>query len=927
MRPNRPAVPSKKPNYARADATRKVTERQTKQVPGREWLKGTKYENEWSKLKNPEDAARFMMELLVERSERKESGQSASGLKLADLPQPFLDRASSWVVSESLTFKPTVPLTDACTVYMTRWIQGNVGATMREMLDAKEFSMETLVKDYISFIALRGDGKYDEKPPLPVWALWHSHMLRPLSYKDLSAQIAFKRIDHWVAKEMPNAEESSKGGIENAYGCMRNAISKKGVNVTQATMEKIQREIRELIPKEAFVKDLGFFDDLSQLLLEIGASDIEMDCRQGGMWVVDAEERACQVPLTADTKERRPGSQSSSSSSSSSSSPPSSSPPFSWLLRACEASYRYFLVLAGSLKGEVTPSLTGDLMWHLHMLHPCAYIDDTKKWFGDALVHIPFEPSAKASAAERARQGATAKRSKLAWQHLVGNQPREIVGTAWREEKKAREKEWQEKLDAGKLHVRKLPPAESIQAWIEAVSDPHIEMMSFIFVCRWAKKLASSEEKGVGSGEKGKEGQEERRVARLKALGALPIGVFQTVYAFIKPPAKKCTQCDRLTSCIPRCLGGTLKQAAHLRQCSTNTSIHASGAPHMRPCTFCRTKTRNIHALTRVKFLSNIETLPFCGACPCKECGQVIRVENANPRNTVAEGKVHPRAVQHPLAIVCGCTGRCQCGSKTPYRRYKREFANAPVFWCGLCGCDECTHMPGACMCRRRKSSSDDRCCSCFVAESQVALPGGGTRAVCDLSAGDLVVTGQKLMGGPISGAFGDETVARVARLWECPTDDGSARVVTLRGGCQLTEGHPVWEEDEAGKLRGGKGKWVKVENSSRCEFIETRETDVVYTLELEGHADTVVVDGTVVACLGVYCGKEFGWNVFTRKSTRCPPEVTSSSSSVSSAPGSQERARESEGSCRICDIVWEPAVDFSRVTEKDLEISYPPVQ
>merc|ERR1712187_325766 len=46
-----------------------------------------------------------------------------------------------------------------------------------------------------------------------------------------------------------------------------------------------------------------------------------------------------------------------------------------------------------------------------------------------------------------------------------------------------------------------------------------------------------------------------------------------------------------------------------------------------------------------------------------------------------------------------------------------------------------------------------------------------------------------------------------------------------------------------------------------------------VYQLEIEGHLDTALVGsggGFVCALLGRYCGEDFGWNIFTRKTVRC---------------------------------------------------------
>jgi hypothetical protein len=53
---------------------------------------------------------------------------------------------------------------------------------------------------------------------------------------------------------------------------------------------------------------------------------------------------------------------------------------------------------------------------------------------------------------------------------------------------------------------------------------------------------------------------------------------------------------------------------------------------------------------------------------------------------------------------------------------------------------------------------------------------------------------------------------------------------------------------------------------------------------------------------LGLYCGPQWGWNVFTRKTTHCL-----------------------DVSCKSCQIVYRPDVDFTHVTCRDLTVRYPP--
>ena len=77
------------------------------------------------------------------------------------------------------------------------------------------------------------------------------------------------------------------------------------------------------------------------------------------------------------------------------------------------------------------------------------------------------------------------------------------------------------------------------------------------------------------------------------------------------------------------------------------------------------------------------------------------------------------------------------------------------------------------------------------------------------------------------------------------------------------------------------------------------------YTLELEGHVDTVLVGSleTAVVCaaLGVYCGESFGWNIFTRKTRPCRKWPH----------------------CDKCHVAVLPALDFSDVTQDMLAKRY----
>ena len=80
------------------------------------------------------------------------------------------------------------------------------------------------------------------------------------------------------------------------------------------------------------------------------------------------------------------------------------------------------------------------------------------------------------------------------------------------------------------------------------------------------------------------------------------------------------------------------------------------------------------------------------------------------------------------------------------------------------------------------------------------------------------------------------------------------------------------------------------------------------YTLELEGHVDTVLVGAqreasVVCAALGVYCGESFGWNIFTRKTKPC----------------------QKWPACDKCHVAVMPALDFTNVTSDMLKQLYKP--
>jgi len=144
----------------------------------------------------------------------------------------------------------------------------------------------------------------------------------------------------------------------------------------------------------------------------------------------------------------------------------------------------------------------------------------------------------------------------------------------------------------------------------------------------------------------------------------------------------------------------------------------------------------------------------------------------------------------------------------------------------------------------------------CFTPDSVVRVLQGGVevqRFFKQVKVGDMVRTGP----GQGLGFF-----RRVQRVWEHPPHpcDELLAAYELAEGCRITIGHPALVN----------GIWRRPE--SICKEVASFET-VVYQLEIEGHIDTVLVgssSGVVCALLGCYCGADFGWNIFTRKTVRC---------------------------------------------------------
>ncbi|CAE7940189.1 unnamed protein product, partial [Symbiodinium sp. KB8] len=176
-----------------------------------------------------------------------------------------------------------------------------------------------------------------------------------------------------------------------------------------------------------------------------------------------------------------------------------------------------------------------------------------------------------------------------------------------------------------------------------------------------------------------------------------------------------------------------------------------------------------------------------------------------------------------------------------------------------------------------RAWSPDSVRCTCFTDSCVFHVLKSGRqvqKSMRQLKEGDMLHTGSPVR---------EEQFRRVTRIWQCPTLGESATVEVLPG-CRLTTGHPV-------KMGG---TWRRPESCGEVELTHDRQ---VYTIELEGHVDTVLVgrsmqEAVVVAALGVYCGESFGWNLFTRKTRPCE-----------------------QPNCAKCAVAVVPSLDFRNVT------------
>lgn len=186
-----------------------------------------------------------------------------------------------------------------------------------------------------------------------------------------------------------------------------------------------------------------------------------------------------------------------------------------------------------------------------------------------------------------------------------------------------------------------------------------------------------------------------------------------------------------------------------------------------------------------------------------------------------------------------------------------------------------------------RAWSPDSVRCTCFTDSCVFHVLKSGRpvqKSMRQLKEGDMLHTGSPVR---------EEQFRRVTRIWQCPTLGESATVEVIPG-CRLTTGHPV-------KMGG---TWRRPESCGEVELTHERQ---VYTIELEGHVDTVLVgrsmqEAVVVAALGVYCGESFGWNLFTRKTRPCE-----------------------QPNCAKCAVAVVPSLDFRNVTSDMMAVRYPP--
>jgi len=160
---------------------------------------------------------------------------------------------------------------------------------------------------------------------------------------------------------------------------------------------------------------------------------------------------------------------------------------------------------------------------------------------------------------------------------------------------------------------------------------------------------------------------------------------------------------------------------------------------------------------------------------------------------------------------------------------------------------------------------------NCFTGSSIVTVletPGRVvSRSVSQLEIGMTVVTGSR---------NSSEAHRRINRIWNIPVGR-HIETVRMSPGCVVTSGHPVLVCDQ----------WRRPYDVAKVRW--TYE-EAVYSFELEGHVDTILLGGIVCATLGRDCGIDWHW-IFSRKTTSCDRHQ-----------------------CPICVKIVDDRIDFARV-------------
>ncbi|CEM35630.1 unnamed protein product [Vitrella brassicaformis CCMP3155] len=543
-------------------------------------------------------------------------------------------------------------------------------------------------------------------------------------------------------------------------------------------------------------------------------------------------------------------------------------PDIGWLMEGLHELYLKYLQLTHKYGSDVTPTLEIDWLWHTHLLHPTSYADDCQKMFKTNIGHRPF------TADDAGSIPAKHALSTSLWTKHCGNSPAELITQLIRKHNKREtavpKRDEVAQLDAMGFHDR----GTSLQA-LEA-TDFDVNGAANLLI-EWQKEgrtppTRRGKAKGAlrgtstGSGHKGAGGS-------VKAPPIGEVGVTRSEYErrrdYVDWVAAHSSPVLEMTTFL-KC------QKSAARMLNEGSGEPVQGLMSLPVDVMYRTLRRDEWQVGG--------TIAYCG-CECPECRQLL------VREEIPGG----------LALACGCEGSvCQCGRKVD--RQRREMPGPDhrgklMWWCGTCGCAKCGKLPSTCKCDEDRCC---RCCSCFLPKAVVRTQDGLRIPFSSLKEGEFIATGQSPSSPPISGSFGCQAAyRRVTKVWKCPVPGG--RVDSYwRGpsGGGVTTGHPVWDQEQ----------WRRPEElvADGLWRVETQPVDFVYTIELEGHEDTVEVGGVVCAALGAYCGPSFGWNIFTRKTQRCD-----------------------KSDCLLCDqvvLLKQASVDFAHIGEDALAVRYPPV-